>query len=489
MGGGEIIQLNYTVQVDSTITPGGNVTFSFNLTSSDAPVVNQNVTVPFATSGMVLDMESTDGYFEPVSGWVYGTPNQTTPHSGSHVWATNLMGTYADNANFVLRTPSITLGENASLSFWHMLGCQNYYDGGNVSISPDGGSTWILLYPVGGYNTSFSIYSLGEYGYTNSIGWSQATFNLSNYANQSVLLRWRFASNGSVASTGWFIDDVMVSNYYITPGIATGTVAIHSTDSPALAKVETNNHITTNPDSTGVYTVYLPRGNYTLTASMPYHISQESASFTLSGGQLVYNYDFDLVFMANPTALGYTLAEHDSVVYLNWTAPETVLPVLNYNVYRRLGEEPYQVMAQPATNSYSETLHEGGTYTYYVTAVYEMGEGVASAPLEVIYTTTSNPGDEAPVWVNALKSNYPNPFNPVTTITFSLAKSGNVSLKIYNTKGQLVRTLAQAPQKAGLHQLVWNGRDDAGKTVSSGLYFYRMDAPGYTKTRKMMMLK
>ena len=86
--------------------------------------------------------------------------------------------------------------------------------------------------------------------------------------------------------------------------------------------------------------------------------------------------------------------------------------------------------------------------------------------------------------------NYPNPFNPATTITFSLTEGGPVDLVIYNTLGQKVRTLiANATLKSGNHQILWDGKNEAGLAVSSGVYLYEMRAGDHVATRKMIMLK
>jgi len=88
-----------------------------------------------------------------------------------------------------------------------------------------------------------------------------------------------------------------------------------------------------------------------------------------------------------------------------------------------------------------------------------------------------------------LHGNYPNPFNPETTIHFSLQKDSRVTLDIYNIKGQLVRSLLNDFYKEGTHLILWNGKDDRGVTVSSGVYFYRMIADGYNGVRKMVLMK
>ena len=84
---------------------------------------------------------------------------------------------------------------------------------------------------------------------------------------------------------------------------------------------------------------------------------------------------------------------------------------------------------------------------------------------------------------------YPNPFNPSTTLSFNLKDQGHVNLDIFNQKGQIVRTLLSENMPAGEHRIHWNGTDDSGRNVSSGLYFYRMKSGKYSSTRKMILMK
>lgn len=88
-----------------------------------------------------------------------------------------------------------------------------------------------------------------------------------------------------------------------------------------------------------------------------------------------------------------------------------------------------------------------------------------------------------------LSQNFPNPFNPSTTIRFSLPQGGPVSLKIYNIRGQLVKTLVDGFTEAGRHQAVWNGTDEAGTTVASGIYFCRFSANGFVEVKKMALVR
>jgi hypothetical protein len=85
--------------------------------------------------------------------------------------------------------------------------------------------------------------------------------------------------------------------------------------------------------------------------------------------------------------------------------------------------------------------------------------------------------------------NYPNPFNPVTTLRYGLPATETVSLVIYNVLGEKVATLVQGTQEAGYHAVVWDGRSDAGTTVASGLYVARMRTGSFVATRTMMLIK
>ena len=88
-----------------------------------------------------------------------------------------------------------------------------------------------------------------------------------------------------------------------------------------------------------------------------------------------------------------------------------------------------------------------------------------------------------------LNGNVPNPFNPVTTIRFELREKTAVELLVYDIRGRLVSTLIRGPVAAGRHQIVWQGRDDSGEPLPSGVYLCRMNANGESRTRKMLMLK
>ncbi|MCD4818586.1 MAG: T9SS type A sorting domain-containing protein [Candidatus Cloacimonetes bacterium] len=91
--------------------------------------------------------------------------------------------------------------------------------------------------------------------------------------------------------------------------------------------------------------------------------------------------------------------------------------------------------------------------------------------------------------VNFSLKNYPNPFNPETTIKFNLKKKEQTELVIYNIKGQKVKTLINRELEAGKHSIVWNGTDETGKKLSSGIYLYKLKTDNYSAVKKMLMIK
>jgi flagellar hook assembly protein FlgD len=96
--------------------------------------------------------------------------------------------------------------------------------------------------------------------------------------------------------------------------------------------------------------------------------------------------------------------------------------------------------------------------------------------------------------VFGLSQNYPNPFNPETRIKYSLPEQSTVNLKIYNLLGQEVASLATGAQEMGYYEVVWNGKNNQGTNVGTGVYFYRFEATGisgqkFTDLKKMIFLK
>lgn len=160
----------------------------------------------------------------------------------------------------------------------------------------------------------------------------------------------------------------------------------------------------------------------------------------------------------------------------------------------------YHTIDNPAvSNNYSTVgienhlQNDGLTYTY--ANFYPVTATHLQAGLAVKFTTT--PPDSFVVNEDMvqsilpfdLKQNYPNPFNPETKISFNLKNKADVNLEIFNLKGQKIRTLVAANMSKGQHQIVWNGKDDNGINVSSGVYIYKMKSSGFSQMKKMILMK
>ncbi|MBC8375945.1 MAG: DUF5123 domain-containing protein [FCB group bacterium] len=154
--------------------------------------------------------------------------------------------------------------------------------------------------------------------------------------------------------------------------------------------------------------------------------------------------------------------------------------------------------------SYAWTFGDGGTSSDE-NPVYEYTtHGVYNAVLVVETSVGSSTSEATVITVNevvsvnqqtltpdtySLSQNYPNPFNPSTSIEFGVPEQGQISILIYNDLGQLVRTLGSNVVSSGFHTVTWDGTDNSGAFVPSGVYIYQLSAPGVSLTNKMVLMK
>jgi len=134
-------------------------------------------------------------------------------------------------------------------------------------------------------------------------------------------------------------------------------------------------------------------------------------------------------------------------------------------------------------------LRSSGQLTQYIPVSYEIHQLNRETLLNSIanlYMTGNSTGSTPPI---QLLGNYPNPFNPSTTIRFQMKADSNVKVDIFNIRGQKVTTLLNESRPAGLNSVIWDGRDSKKSPVSSGVYFYRIESSNYSKTAKMLLLK
>lgn len=158
--------------------------------------------------------------------------------------------------------------------------------------------------------------------------------------------------------------------------------------------------------------------------------------------------------------------------------------------WQRMGNGVHQVKnysAWPTVYSFLGTessLWIGGNFShagvYYSHSIAEYSD----------FNLVTALGDEDPAPENfALMQNYPNPFNPSTTIRYYLPRASEVSLKIYNSAGRLIRTLEKRFLSSGTRSVVWDGKNDRGREVSAGIYLYKIQAGEFSQTRKAVLIK
>lgn len=170
-------------------------------------------------------------------------------------------------------------------------------------------------------------------------------------------------------------------------------------------------------------------------------------------------------------------------VVCSWQAPATTRDI-SYYVYR-----DDIMVAERASTQYVDLNPPAGDHTYYVTALYS-GDIESAHSNEVPISIGTGSDDDSIVPVNtSFNSIYPNPFNPTTNLYYSVSTAGNVNLSVYNLKGQLISTLVNGHQEAGNYTTLWNGTDDNGKMVPSGIYLTKFESGDYTSTKKMILMK
>jgi hypothetical protein len=167
-------------------------------------------------------------------------------------------------------------------------------------------------------------------------------------------------------------------------------------------------------------------------------------------------------------------AETDLTPVSGFSADEEALQIHRWDSTTRQWR-PLESLGDTALNFVSAAITETGVYTLFAVQV----------PTGV---DDDDPQGSLPYRFE-LSQNYPNPFNPVTTIEYSIPTRSQVIIEIFNVLGQKVWTLVNASKSAGEYRIEWNGCDDAGKPVSTGVYLYRFQAGDVVQTKKMMLLK
>ncbi len=187
-----------------------------------------------------------------------------------------------------------------------------------------------------------------------------------------------------------------------------------------------------------------------------------------------------VTFMAGSTEIGQVTGLV-SDTYGN-PIPEAVISVSNIaTLSDDLGQFSFDILS----GNYTFTCEAEGFEVVTIDAEVTTGQWTF-LDFQMIALTGTN---DLPDLTTELYGNYPNPFNPTTTINFDLHKASDVKIDVYNITGQHVKSLLNERLEADNHNIVWNGNDNEGRSVSSGVYLYKMQAGRYTCTKKMILMK
>jgi hypothetical protein len=241
----------------------------------------------------------------------------------------------------------------------------------------------------------------------------------------------------------------------------------------------------------------VPPGSVDITASKRGWFSLTLTGINVTADVTTDSVNFSLTQCPIPGNLDASEGLGDRIE-LTWSAvshPDLV----GYNVYRARWEngDYVKLNTDPVSNAgYTDnTIPDNGIYWYAVTAAYSGSYGDAeSIDSDKAYGSTdvvTGIGDQNPAVPRDffISQNYPNPFNPLTTLAYGLPKDSRVRIDIYNVLGQRVLTLVDEHQAAGYKSVVWSGVDYSGDKVSSGVYFYTIEAGDFHASRKMLLLK
>ena len=248
----------------------------------------------------------------------------------------------------------------------------------------------------------------------------------------------------------------------------------------------------------------LARGtNYTFNYTAPASGGPVTIYATVAGDANTWNWASNVVVTLPIQLSSFVGRFNGPSVQLDW---QTVSEVNNYGffVLRRRSNEaaftevPNSFVAGHGTTNVPQRYRfldgtpQSGVTQYRLRQVDLDGSEYLSEPIAVSMPTSVE--NAAPVQF-LLDQNYPNPFNPTTTIKFALPKDASVSLKVYNLLGQEIATLVNENKPAGFYNMQWNGRNQYGNTVATGVYFYRIEAKPedggapFTNLKEMMLIK
>jgi len=462
--------VTYNISVSEEVELGHNILFDLVLNAD----YNYTTTTDFSlTVGLCIeDFES--GNFEAFPWEFSGSADWTISGNAYQGNYCAKSGPISDSQSTSLKTNLYVLNQS-EISFWVKTSCQS-------------GGDFVAFYIDNNFKEDWS----------GSTSWQQYTTYVTPGEHT---FEWKYEKDwwtSSGSDCAWVDFIIFPANGLGAYGNITGHVTLEQPGNYEDILI-TAGEYNTNADSDGNYMLSVPYGEYEVSASL-----QGFETITYEG-IFIPPYDtiirdFTLPFIAPPANLDAVLS--GNTVNLSWDSPQLVIQnneqekrldnresrVLQYyKVYRNINNGAFNFLFATTQTVYEDDLTSEDYFGYYVTAIYSNNS--ESDPSNTVYVDFTPTNENDLVFVNNLAGNYPNPFNPETNISFSLAESGKVALEIYNLKGELIISLINDYLEAGNHQILWQGFDKQGKAVPSGIYLYRMVTKDYRLSKKMILMK
>lgn len=417
-----------------------------------------------------------EDFEDGLSDWTVTSPWATVQHGGSMVLTDSPGGNYGNNINRSIRLtePVSLIGiEQAVLSFRAKWDLETGYDHVYLEGSSDG-SNWSQLGSFTGNQTD----------------WAEQFYALDTFAGADFYLRFRIRTDWSQAADGIYIDDVTISGRNLSLpmiGDVTQDGIIDGGDVQALLQYTVGGELSAeqliNADvdlTDGVKTVdaqqilhYMRNADFRFPA-------QSSVEYVLPEIELKAQIINDTLYIEFQPELR---SLHLDIPY----------PIDGFYFFFQ-NDQPY--FGQDRPNGLFSVVHDipiaGNGYAFKLVNPDEdfvIDAEINGHPVLIEVGKGNSSPSESPALPLTLRQNYPNPFNPHTLISFYLPEGAAATLKIYNLKGQLIKTLIDARLSAGEHSFEWDGQNDEGKQVSAGIYLYRLQTPQQNITRKMVLSK
>jgi len=386
---------------------------------------------------------------------------------------------------------------------------------GNITTNPTENGEFIMVLPVGEYEISFSLEGYFEQVFENIVisSYQQVFLNCamvewfpfyppsnlqSELEQNNITLSWENPVQESpdqevriqeLSVSELSISEISVKKNLVqeaSPSEETASLKQHAklsikeqSSNPQIYNREMNSfNLYRNSEllanigeltTTAYNDINLPAGSYIYWLTTVYDEGESTPSESVQ---------IDIM-MPEPVNFTAEISNHD--ILLSWDAPTTEIDITGYEIYRN-----NQLLDEVEINHFSDHPAESGTFSYFLKTKYGDYQSSPSDTLSIDFTDLEP--IEIPL-VTKLLGNYPNPFNPVTTISFSLHQDQSVKLFIYDVKGRIVRKLIDTSLPAQNHKVTWDGTDEVGNSVASGIYFYQLRTAEYSKDMKLLLLK